>query len=292
MKIISLSLFYILFLSSCKNEAPAEIVKCQQINIRNTSLVNLTNSLPVDVTAALAKDPTPEGALGRNREGYFHVRFQLDIAFLASYAAQYESHAALEKFIKAVEYSYAYQKPEGDFELVIPENLSDLGQPAAGDLSSGIAFFTAALGHSLVQLQQATWFQNSTPDLLIDRLSALRPKFEKGLTYLISQKEILKIYDHDAPNRLLFDAVAFYTMGTYLNNEEAKSIGLDFIELALTKQDELGYFIEGDGFDSSYNGVSLRLGILLLGIVEPTDAVYNRLQHAVICCASWQASRI
>lgn len=291
MKILPL-LICSLLLSACKTESPITPGKCQYTSLLHTDLVKLTNALPPAVTAALTKDPTPEGALGRNREAYFHVRFQLDIGFLASYAVQYESEEALNKFIKAVEYSYNYQKPAGDFELVIPENLADQGQPAEGDLSSGIAFFTATLGHSLMQLEQSTWFQNRTPDLLSERLALLRPKIEKGLLYLLSQKEILKIYDQNAPNRLLFDALAYYSLGTYLNNEEAKSVGIDFIELALAKQDELGYLIEGDGFDSSYNGVSLRLGIILLGIVDPTDAIYTKLQQAIICCASWQASRI
>jgi hypothetical protein len=281
-----------LFIPACKTESNITPAKCQYTNLLHTDLINLTNALPTAVTAALVKEPTPEGALGRNREAYFHVRFQLDIAFLASYAVQFESNEALEKFIKAVEYSYAYQKQAGDFELVIPENLADQGQPTEGDLSSGIAFFTAALGHSLMQLEQATWFQNRTSDLLNERLASLRPKIEKGLLYLLSQKEILKTYDNDAPNRLLFDALAYYSLGTYLKNEEAKSVGIDFIELALTKQDESGYLTEGGGFDSSYNGVSLRLGILLLGIIEPTQNIYAKLQQAIACCASWQASRI
>ncbi len=291
MKILPLLICSVLF-SACQTESPLKPAKCEFTPLFNTNLVNLTKALPTAVTSALVKDPTPEGALGRNREAYFHVRFQLDIAFLASYAVQFESDDALEKFIKAVEYSYAYQKPAGDFELVIPENLADQGQPAEGDLSSGIAFFTAALGHSLMQLEQAAWFQNRTPDILNERLALLQPKIEKGLLYLLSQKEILKIYDQDAPNRLLFDALAYYCLGTYLNNEEAKSVGIDFIELALMKQDELGYLIEGDGFDSSYNGVSLRLGILLLGIIQPTETIYTELQQAITCCASWQASRV
>jgi hypothetical protein len=83
----------------------------------------LTKQLPSDVVDGLAKEPSAEGELSRNRDGYFHVRFLVDIAFLASYAVRLNKEATLAKFILAVDYSFVRQKPRGDFELVIPSNL-------------------------------------------------------------------------------------------------------------------------------------------------------------------------
>ena len=265
---------------SCNSSLPT--ANCNEnLLSKVSSYETLTKQLPTDVIDGLTKEPTAEGALGRNRDGYFHVRFQVDIAFLASYAVRLNSDAALAKFILAAEYSFARQKPAGDFELVIPSNLAYLGQPTNGDLSSGISFFTAALGQSLVLLQQSTWYKNRPADQLATRLNNLTAKFQLGLTYLKTQAEILKLYDADAPNRLLFDAVAFYSMGSFLNDAQAKAIGVEYIELALAQQNAAGFYTEGGGFDSTYNGVSIRLALVLLGILPIQEPVYERLRKSV-----------
>lgn len=253
---------------------------------------SLINSLPSNVVEGLTKKPDASGALGRNREGYFHVRFQMDIGFLASYAVKFNSDGALENFILATEYSFNKQKPAGDFDLVIPADLQYLGQPSAADLASGTSFFLSALGSSLALLNQSPWFTGRPSDNLKARLNSLTPKFQLAMAFLKTQKEALKQYDDDAPNRLLFDALAFYGMGVYLNDAEAKTIGIEFIQLALSKQDAAGYFTEGGGFDSSYNGVSVRLGLILLGVLPSQETIYLALQKALSCSVQWQASRV
>lgn len=278
-------------LSGCTSNSPG--AQCNEnLLSKTTSFGTLINQLPTDVIVGLAKEPTAEGALGRNKDGYFHVRFQMDISFLASYATRFGSEEALSKFVLSTEYCFARQKPAGDFDLVIPANLLYLGQPSNGDLSSGISFFMSALGQSLVLLQQSDWYKARPGDQLSTRLNNLRPKFQLGLNYLKTQKDVLKAYDIDAPNRLFFDAMAFYAMGTYLNDSQAKAMGIEFIELALTQQKAAGYYTEGGGFDSSYNGVSIRLAMTLLGILPTQEAVFERLRKSVSCSVQWQASRI
>jgi hypothetical protein len=252
----------------------------------------LINSLPGYVIEGLTKQPDASGALGRNREGYFHVRFQLDIGFLAAYAVKFNSDQALEGFVRAAVYSFDRQKPAGDFELVIPADLQSLGTPSAGDLASGTSFFLSALGSSLVLLQQSPWYQARPADNLTAQLQALAPQVQGALAYLKTQQTLLKQFDADAPNRLLFDAVAFYSLGLYLNDAEAKAIGTDFIQAALRQQAPAGYLTEGGGHDSSYNGVALRLGLVLLGMVPTTESIYAELQQTLSCCAQWQASRV
>ncbi len=288
------ALLTILFFSgvSCGNEKQEAVTCNDSILSGSTNFHTFILSLPDYVVTGLTKNPDASGALGRNLDGYFHVRFQMDIGFLASYAVYTQSDDALAKFILAAEYSFNKQKPTGDFELVIPSNLQYLGTPSDGDLTSGVAFFTSAVGSSLVLLNQSSWFINRPNDALTQRLENLRNKFQLTVNYLIAQKEVLKMYDKAAPNRLFFDALAFYSMGTYLNDSKAKDIGIEFIELALAQQDAAGFFIEGGGFDSSYNGVSLRLGMALLGILQPQDELYVRLKKAISCCVHWQASRI
>lgn len=293
MKKVFFILSFLLVAFGCKEEVVDKTCNENLFDTNsNLDYHSLIKSLPDYVVTGLAKEPTAEGALGRNKEGYFHVRFQLDIGFLAAFALKFESEEALEKFILASEYSYAHQKPTGDFELIIPENLKTQGMPTEGDLTSGISFFLASLGSSLVALEQTPWFTNQAPGSLKQRLIELNDKIQLSLDYLKSKKEVLLTYDNDAPNRLFFDAMAFYSLGYYLNDENAKTIGLEFIELALSKQNAAGYYVEAGGFDSSYNGVSLKLGMILLGIIPENEAIYTRLKKSLSCCAEWQSSRI
>lgn len=279
-------------LTQCRQEVK-EIVACdaQLINQR-LNFHYLVRDLPNDVVINLAKAPTAEGALGRNRSGYFHVRFQMDMVSLTTYAVKFQSEEALEQFVRAVEYSFRYQLDAGDFELIVPVSLQSLAPPTAGDLCSGVAFFASALGSSLVLLQQSSWYAGLKSGPLHNRIMMLREPIRKMLSYLEANKQLLQDYDQQAPNRLLFDAVAFYSLGVYLNDALAQTTARDFINRALQKQDGSGYFIEGDGFDSSYNGVALKLGLTLLGIAPATDPVYSKLQQSLSCCAQWQASRV
>lgn len=291
-KIIFVLIVALLFGINCTSEEK-RVTACDKNLIKEShNFHKLIGSLPDYLVSGLTKNPDLHGALGRNLKGYFHVRFQMDIGFLASYAVYFKSEDALQKFILAVEYSFDKQKPAGDFELIIPSDLEYLGTPAQADLASGTSFFISAVGSSLMLLQQSEWFTNRPNDALTQRLGALTSKFQRSLGYLKTQQTILKNADKEAPNRLFFNALAFYSLGSYLNDSEAMAIGLEFIELALAKQDAAGYYIEGDGFDSSYNGVSIRLGLLLLGILPPQNQVFNRLKESLSCSAQWQASRV
>lgn len=288
----ALLILFLLFGSGCASDK-VETASCNpNLLSANTTFYTMINSLPNEVVDGLTKKPDANGALGRNLTGYFHVRFQLDMGFLASYAVKFNSDEALQNFVLSTEYSFNKQKSAGDFELVIPANLQYLGQPSPADLASGTSFFLSTLGSSLMLLNQSTWFTSRPNDPIKTRLTRLTPKFQLALNFLKTQKEVLKKYDNDAPNRLLFNALAFYGLGSYLNDAEAKTIGIEFIQLALSKQDVAGFFNEGGGFDSSYNGVSIRLGLVLLGVVPAQETIYASLQKAMSCSVQWQTSRI
>ena len=66
--------------------------------------------------------------------------------------------------------------------------------------------------------------------------------------------------------------------------------GLAFLDLALVQTDAAeGYFIEKGGYDSSYNGVALKLAIELLSIMDYESVA---LEAAVLRAARWQVGRI
>jgi len=242
------------------------------------------------------EEPNDSGALGRNKESYFHVRFQMKMTNLTDIAIYSQRVDALEAFLKNLEYSFNYQEGNGGFQLIPPpEIINDPSIPPAteGDRVSAVAFFAYSLGISLTSLESSDWYLNKNETQSIrNQIKQLDLRIESTLNYLKANQNILQQVDEDAPNRLLFDGIAFYSIGEYLEDTQAKDIGIGFIQSALELIDESsGYFIEGGGWDSSYNGVALKLGIEIFSIL-PTSAIKEDLSQKLVCAMDWQLTRI
>lgn len=230
------------------------------------------------------------GALDRNKAAYFHVRFQMGISPLADYAVDAQNSTALEMAVRAIEYSFKYQLPDGDFLLVIPPDLVNTGTATEGDRVSATAFFCSALGAGLLALQENPGYQAQL--IAKKRIEILIPQFQLSLNYLKSKISLLKQIDADAPNRLFFDALAFYAMGKYLGDKESMKYGIDFANLALAKKQPEGYFLEGTGFDSSYQGVGVAMGFRLLSILVSDEPIRQILYDNLACATRWEMTRI
>ncbi|MEL6592303.1 MAG: hypothetical protein AAFQ68_19560, partial [Bacteroidota bacterium] len=283
-----------LYCSACaerQNPLPDDYQCESPAKVRDLGHNELTTRIDDELIRRLgqANYPNAEGAMGRNVEAYFHVRFQMGLAPLADYVVDQQDEDALEYLLQAIEYSFAHQLPEGDFELQIPADLVDLGPPREGDLASGVAFFASSLGSALIALEESGWFQQNAS---LQRLEVLEPQMQLTLDYLKSQSETLLQYDQKAPNRLLFDALAYYALGRYLDDKEAQTLGLDFAQRSLVEQHPRGYFIEGGGWDSSYQGVALENGFRLLRMLSAGEAFRDTLYQQLACGTNWQASRI
>jgi len=241
------------------------------------------------------EQPNTEGALGRNKNGYFHVRFQLPMTTIIDFAVVTNRIDALHGFMKILDFSFDHQLEDGSYEISPPFELlnsPDYKAPSEGDLASGVSFFASSLGISLLTLQNSQWF---TTDPLTEtyrnQLKQYEINIQKTLDYLIESQEILKAYDATAPNRLLFNALSFYTLGTYLNRTDAISISRTFSELALSQIDAVdGYFIEKNGYDSSYNGVAIKLAMELISLLEFENSA--KLESAILKATQWQIGRI
>lgn len=280
--------------SSCKNEEspPPDVTGCTIApNLGFYTQDEMTSLIRPDVIAKLASanQSDAEGALGRNKNGYFHVRFQTGISALADYAVEAQNGTALEMFIRAVEYSFRHQNADGDFQLVVPAELSQ-STPTLADRISGIAFFYASLGAGLLALQDNAGYLAQTASR--KRIDLLIPRYQLTLDFLKANKAVLVQADAEAPNRLFFDALAFYGMGRFLNDEEAMKKGVEFAALALAQKQSEGFFKEGGGYDSSYQGVSLANGFRLLTILRPTEAIRQTLYNELSCGSFWESGRI
>lgn len=268
--------------------------QCQIIPIRNNlTRSQLLQSFESSILQGLASIDVPnsEGAMGRNKNGYFHVRFQVGILAQSDYAVTKQNSQALEYAIKSIEYSFSKQQSDGSFQLVIPPDLASQ-TPNQADLASGVSFFLASVGIALINFEQSAWYNSANNTNYKNRIEILRPKIAMAAHWLLSQKKVLEAADQNAPNRLFFNALAFYSLGTWLKDENLKSAGISFTNLGISKKSAKGYFLEGNGWDSSYQGVSLNVGFNLYSILPDTLSLKAELWNCLSCASDWQKSRI
>lgn len=231
----------------------------------------------------------PDGSLGRNRAGYFHVRFQAGLHHWADAAVARSDAEAANQFVKALDYALGHEQDGGSFPAVIPPGLSGAGAPTQADLASGAAFFLASAGSGFLALRGSPWFQRD-PGLVAarDALSRAVPRLRAALGRLKTDRDLLARADARAPNRLLFDALAFVSLGQALGDPASIRIGLGFQAQALSLQSSAGFFVEGGGYDSSYNAVALAVGYRLL-LLRPQDAGLSKALHRAL---DWEGTRI
>lgn len=247
-------------------------------------------SLPKSLTEVLAgiNLPDPTGAMGRNRKGYITVRFQMGLHHLANHAIATKNRETLEKFVQAVEYSFAHQTAQGDFDFIVSDRFGGQLKPSAADRASAVAFFLSSAASGLYAVHTSTWTQE-TAELrpLMERLKKIELQLPSALAYLSRQREVLEHADAKAPNRLLINALAFAALGKLTENTEAMEISRRFMESALKQVHPDGYFIEGGGYDSSYNGVGTATAFRLAAIISSEP-----LKKTAESALAWQRTRI
>ncbi|MCR9197960.1 MAG: hypothetical protein NXI04_04920 [Planctomycetaceae bacterium] len=253
-------------------------------------------SLPVHTARRLAEahKPTANGAIGRNRAAYFHVRFQLGMHHLADYGLAARRADVIDRFLTAVEFSLQHQQADGDYRLVIPDALKNAGRPSVADRASGVAFFASSLGLGLYALETNGWFQESDDCAMARRrVQKIKPRLRATLDYLLTHQQTLKTADAEAPNRLLFDALAFESLGRLLSHKESQQVAASFVVRAVSLVDaQEGYFIEGGGFDSSYNAVATALALRLLMMDQQQPSLPPGLRTVCKNAVRWQQQRV
>jgi len=249
------------------------------------------SGLSAELLRPLAKRQQPDnkGAMGRNRQAYVHVRFQMGLHQLADYALMSQDLRALQAFFRAAEYAMHHQQADGDFLVRLPAEMNRGQAVGIADRTSGVAFFMYSLGSAAMALESNQWFAESA-ELAVQRaqLASLKSQLPDTLTFLLHNRVILQQADSLAPNRLLFNALAFYTLGHWLEDATALSVADAFIEQALAQVHDDGYFIEAGGYDSSYNGVATALCYRLLLLGHPHPALPDVCAGAL----SWQQTRL
>ena len=129
MRCFTIFLLYCLLtgISCTQKNTIVSLNSCTSSALKNNFQYNdLLDELPPTVVAALVEVPDENGALGRNKAGYFHVRFQLHMTRLTDYALKFQNEAAILAYLQNLNYSFSYQNPEGDFQFIAPEELVQL----------------------------------------------------------------------------------------------------------------------------------------------------------------------
>lgn len=264
-------------------------------------LLELEALLKIDFSFldSLARGAKPDahGAISLNQQGYFHVRFQMGLSSLVAAGLVKKDLSYLTPAVKAIEYSFQYQNPDGAFQFLPPPGTSGLPtepQKLEYAQASGVAFFYSDLGRALMLMKESEWFRNSKDTAsLRARIEALRPAIAKSLTKLTTQTSLLKMGDERDTNRLFFDAAAHYLVGTWLNDKQAIQLGIDFINMALGKQRPDGVFVEAGGYDSSYQVVSLGRALVIYFHLRPEEEpMRSTLWPAIKKGVEWEATRV
>ena len=104
------------------------------------------------------------------------------------------------------------------------------GKPHGGP--SAVAFWLADLGQAMLVLRES----DLEPQYK-ERIDQLVPRIHKAATWLAQPEyqQRLKHDDAEAPNRLLFDALAYGLSGLLADDAELQKLGRVFVDLAMSR---------------------------------------------------------
>ncbi len=244
----------------------------------------------VRIIAAYIPDDD-SGLIGRNRKWgkLYAARFQMGAGHALRIALIVEDKKAASQTILAIRKGLSTIDQHGVMQASVPEFIAQGGSPKPIDLLSGAAFFLSDACPALSHLER----HPQSSHLVSEKdMEEAKLRIALSLKWLENNHSLLKSADKKAPNRLLFNAVAFYSCGKLVGNAQAVMLAEDFVEDALLEYNPDGrYFIEGGGYDTSYQAVSIHVGLDLL--MHGYDA-QNRAQLATAVqeAAGWLVDKI
>jgi hypothetical protein len=237
--------------------------------------------------AGIPDDET--GLLGRNRTwgAMYAPRFQMGAggALRTALVAGRPREAALA--FSAIRAGLTEVADDG----YLPQRLPEAEFPGVvlspADIASGGAFFLGDACLGLLALEA-----RGDADDIMDAVSRqqVRERAVRAARWLLTQADLLVAADAEAPNRLLFDALAFQACGVLGTLPELVTRGETFARAAVARLDPAGFFVEGGGHDTSYQGVAVLLGVQYgLAGSPDTDGARGAALHRG---ARWLADRI
>ena len=219
--------------------------------------------------------PNVDGMAGYNRDGFKSPEFQCGaMHYLVRAVVRHDERCVGEGW-SAIDAAFRYQNQHGGFGRE--------GFPRGG--VSAAALWLAELDQAVLVLRESEFGPEYKR-----RIEQLVPKIRMAAQWLAqpNHQAQLKHNDADAPNRLLFDALAYGLSGVLTRDDKLKRVGRQFVDLAMAQcRTSDGVFLEKGGHDSSYQAVAaLKLQIWTLYFAdEKLEAVLDR-------AVRWELGRI
>jgi hypothetical protein len=219
--------------------------------------------------------PDADGMVSYNQSRFRSPEFQRLAMHYLIRAVVRNDERCVEEGWRAIDATFRQQTVEGKFGRD--------GAPHGGP--SAVAFWLADLSQALLILRESELVPKYQ-----SRIDALIPKVRKAAQWLAQPRyqDRLKHDDADAPNRLLFDALAFGLSGVLTDDTSLKQTGRSFVDLAMAKYREKdGVFLEKGGHDSSYQAVAaLKLQVWAVHFPD------LKLDAAIDRAVAWEVGRV
>jgi hypothetical protein len=229
------------------------------------------------------------GLIGRNRQYGKMVspRLQLGAGAAVRVGIHADRGMAANGF-RAIEVAMQAITLDGEIMSIEPPDAPLGARLSPADKASGAAFFLADACPALIALQSHPEGQKvAEPARQANAAAAIG----RGLGWLMQQASELERVDRAAPNRLLYDALAYHSCGVLTGNTGAQNLSRRFVARALNQTRRDGVFVEKGGSDTTYQAVSVRLALdLLLTGYRAQDAA--QLNTAWQSGAIWLGNRI
>jgi hypothetical protein len=247
------------------------------------------HSVEASAIAAPGAAIDAHGLIGWNRQYGKMVspRLQLGAGAALRVGIHAERGMAVNGF-RAIEVATQAIAPDGEVVSIKPPDAPIGAKLSKADKASGAAFFLADACPALIALRSS-----SDARAIADtaRQAEVAAAINRGLRWLMQQAADLERVDRAAPNRLLYDALAYHACGVLTGNKDAQKLSERFVARALSQWRSDGIFVEKGGSDTTYQAVSLRLALdLLLTGYQAADG--QRLSIAWQSGAVWLGNRI
>jgi hypothetical protein len=219
--------------------------------------------------------PDADGMVGYNKDGFKSPEFQGGAMHYMVRAVVRRDQRCIDEGWRAIDATFLHQTDNGGF--------SREGAPSGGP--SALAFWLADLNQAVLVLRESELGPKDK-----ERIEQLVPKILKAARWLAlpRYRERLERDDAEAPNRLLFDALAYGLSGVVTGDDELKQLGRKFVDLAMKQYRKSdGVFLEKGGHDSSYQAVAaLNLQVWTLYFPD------KKLDEAIDKAVHWERHRV
>jgi hypothetical protein len=227
-----------------------------------------------------------KGLLNENRTwgGMYSPRFQMEAGTALRIGLARGNRRMARNGFRALQAATASIAPDGFVLSRLPPDRFPGFVPSLEDHASGAAFFLAEACSAVLVSRDSRRHMAKPSEWKIVEDALLR-----AIAWLEQQENVLIDADRNAPNRLLFDALAFQACHR-LGDRDTGSAGR-FVALALKKHRADGVFEEAGGSDTTYQAVATRLSLeILLAGYAGGDA--HALWQAHLAGAQWLSARV